>query len=275
MATINRKHIHIIVFFLLAILVPQTTMAQKRKTKKEEQTSHTDWVPDKVSRKAMPDRRPSSLEKPILTGNRNNSTTQVHGIDVSHHQGRIDWDEVAKDSKVGYVYLKATEGTGFVDNTYKYNFQACKRVGLKVGSYLFFRPNQSAKGQFDLFVSTVDTKKQDLLPFIDVEVVNGVSASVLQTRLLELCDLFEREYGKKPIIYTGRIFYQKYLYGNPRLRTYKYFIAAYSPSEPPALHDGLEYPMWQYSSTGRVRGIRGNVDMSRLVGRTTMRDIMY
>ena len=119
-----------------------------------------------------------------------------------------------------------------VDDTYAYNFRECKRVGLKVGSYLFFRPNLSAREQFKLFVSKVDTKSQDLLPLIDAEVIKGVSVRLFQRRLLELCDLLEKEYGKKPIIYTGRNFYNKHIYSNSRLRTYKYFIASYTFEEP-------------------------------------------
>lgn len=255
-------------------VVPQTAMAQKKKAKKvTHAVAQTEWVPDPVARKAMPDRHPGVIDKPSLVGYGGNSTL-VHGIDVSHYQGRINWDEVAKDPKVNYVYLKATEGVNYVDDTYNYNFRECKRVGLKVGSYLFFRPNLSAQAQFDLFVSQVDTRKQDLLPLVDVEVIKGVSTYVFQARLIELCELLEKEYGKKPLIYTGRNFYNKYIHGNSRLRSHKFFIASYSFEEP-ELYGGDEYHLWQYSASGRVRGIRGDVDMSRLVGRAMLRDIMY
>lgn len=276
MTIIRNRYIYILSLLLLFCVASQTTMAQKKKSSKK--AAHAvvqmDWQPDPVARKAMPDRHPNAIEKPNLVSYGSGGGTMVHGIDVSHYQGRINWDEVAKDSKVNYVYLKATEGINYVDDTYRYNFQSCKRVGLKVGSYLFFRPNLPAKAQFDLFVSQVDTRKQDLLPLIDAEVIKGVSTAVFQTRLIELCELFEKEYGKKPLIYTGRNFYNKHIYGNSRLRSYKFFIASYSFEEP-ELYGGDEYLLWQYTASGRVRGIRGDVDMSRLVGRTTMRDIMY
>ena len=272
--TIIRLRYTYIILLLLLTLVPHSAMAQKNKSKKATHAvAQTDWVPDPVARKAMPDRHPNAIDKPNLV-NYGNTATQVHGIDVSHYQGRINWDEVAQDPKVNYVYLKATEGINYVDDTYSYNFRECKRVGLKVGSYLFFRPNLPAKAQFELFVSQVDTKKQDLLPLVDAEVIKGVSVAVFQTRLIELCELLEKEYGKKPLIYTGRNFYNKHIHGNSRLRTYKFFIASYSFEEP-VLSGDSEYHLWQYSASGRVRGIRGDVDMSRLVGRTTMRDIMY
>lgn len=272
MTTHIRAYIYI--FAALFLLSSNTAWADKHDKNKKGKVTEIlpDLQPDPVARKARPDRHPKALEMPILVGH--STGEQVHGIDVSHYQGRIDWDEVARDSKVSYVYLKATEGVNTIDDTYRYNFQECKRVGLKVGSYLFFRPHLPARAQFDLFVSRVDTKKQDLLPVIDVEVAKGVSDAMLQSRLLELCDLFEREYGKKPIIYTGKNFYNKHIYGNSRLRAYKYFIAAYAFDEP-ELYGDHDYVLWQYSATGRVRGIRGNVDMSRFVGRHFLREIMY
>lgn len=267
-----------VMLLTLACLCCVQVMAQKksefRKSKKNR--NHTEYVqditPDPVARKARPDRHPSAQPMPLLLGH--GTAKQLHGIDVSHYQGRIDWDAVAKDPNVHYVYIKATEGVKTIDDRYEENFRECKRVGLKVGSYLFFRPHLPAKAQFDLFMSMVDTKKQDLLPLIDAEAIKGVSVYAFQTRLLELCDLFEKEYGKKPLIYTGRNFYDRNIAGNARLKAYKYFIAAYTFDEP-ELSGGNDYLMWQYTATGRVKGIRGNVDMSRFVGNHQLREILY
>lgn len=284
MINVSRAYIYIIMSLAASLCFTSAWADKRDKDKKNKQAvTIVTWEPDPVARKSRPDRHPAVLEMPHLgtssssynvAGGRGTGGSEAHGIDVSHYQGRINWDEVARDSRVTYVYLKATEGTNTIDDTYTYNFTECKRVGLKVGSYLFFRPHLSAQAQFDLFKSRVNTRQQDLLPVIDVEVIRGVSESVMQARLLELCDLFEREYGKKPIIYTGKNFYNKYIYGNHRLRAYKYFIAAYSFIEPD-LYGDHDYVMWQYSATGSVRGIRGNVDMSRFVGRHTIKDILY
>lgn len=274
MAQIYRAYLYILgaTFLFLSVALPLRAEKHNKGGKIKKTEAVADIQPDPIARKSRPDRHPKALEIPLLVGN--GTDEQLHGIDVSHYQGRVNWDEVAKDSKVNYVYLKATEGTNTIDDTYSYNFQECKRVGLKVGSYLFFRPHLSAKAQFELFVSRVDTKKQDLLPLIDAEAIKGVSDAVFQARLLELCDLFEKEYGKKPLIYTGKNFYNRHIHGNSRLRNYKFFIAAYAFDEP-ELYGNFDYLMWQYSATGRVRGIRGDVDMSRFVGRHTLREIMY
>lgn len=281
MTNVYRAYIYIILTIFASMCV-NTLYAQKKdkpKKSKHVETVVTDIQPDPVANKARPDRHPKVLEMPLFAsgGSRSGRGTggsEAHGIDVSHYQGRINWDEVARDPKITYVYLKATEGTGNQDDTYRYNFSECKRVGLKVGAYHFFRPQLPAKGQFDNFMSRVETRKQDLLPVVDIETTNGVSDAVLQSRLLEFCELLEREYGKKPIIYTGKNFYNKHIHGNSRLHAYKFFIAAYSFVEPD-LYDDNDYVLWQYSATGSVRGIRGNVDMSRFVGRHDIRDILY
>lgn len=281
MTPVHRAYIYILLT-VVAICCASTLSAQKKDNhKKQKHVTEmvVDIEPDPVAHKSRPDRHPKPLEMPLFAGGsivrgRGTGGSEAHGIDVSHYQGRINWDEVARDARVTYVYLKATEGTGNADDTYRYNFSECKRVGLKVGSYHFFRPQLSARAQFDQFVGHVETRRQDLLPVVDIETTNGVSDGVLQARLLEFCELLEREYGKKPIIYTGKNFYNKHIFSNTRLRSYKFFIAAYSFIEP-ELYDDNDYVLWQYSATGSVRGIRGNVDMSRFVGRHDIRDILY
>lgn len=274
MTSIRHSYIHILVAILFSSFF---SVAWAQNDSKQKKTKHEEFIipeilPDPIAPQARPDRHSGVLNMPMLSARV--SSEQLHGIDVSHYQGRINWDEVAKDPNVNYVYLKATEGVNTTDDTYRYNFRECKRVGLKVGSYLFFRPRLSAKAQFQHFMSMVDTKSQDLLPVIDAEVIKGVSVRAFQTRLLELCQLFEKEYGKKPIIYTGRNFYNKYIYGNTRLSTYKYFIASYTFEEP-QLNGDKEYVMWQYTAAGSVKGIRGDVDQSKLMGRHTLADILY
>lgn len=267
-----RTSLFVTLFFLCSSVLLAQKGGKNRKAKKNTHIEYvTDIQPDPIMRKSRPDRHPSPLEMPALIGH--GTVQQLHGIDVSHYQGRINWDVVAQQPNVHYVYIKATEGVKTIDDRYEYNFRECKRVGLKVGSYLFFRPHLSARAQFDLFCSVVDTKSQDLLPLIDAEAIKGVSIPVFQQRLLELCSLFEKEYGVKPLIYTGRNFYNRNIHGNPRLSEYKYFIASYSLDEP-ELNGNDDYLLWQYSATGRVSGIRGNVDMSRFVGKHHLSEIL-
>ena len=62
----------------------------------------------------------------------------IQGIDLSHYQGEVFWEAVGDNSKMAYVYLKATEGGTRIDPTYKKNIELAHRYGLKVGSYHFF-----------------------------------------------------------------------------------------------------------------------------------------
>ena len=84
------------------------------------------------------------------------------GIDVSHYQGYIDWKQVAADNRVGFVYLKATENVGLVDNTYRRNLEGARAEGIPVGVYHFFNSMSAAAAQLQNFCSVVDPRTQDL-----------------------------------------------------------------------------------------------------------------
>ena len=84
------------------------------------------------------------------------------GIDVSHYQGFIDWQRVAREGEVGYVYIKATEGNSLQDDTYTYNISEARKAGIKVGSYHFFRANVNVDEQLANLTSLVKKEQQDL-----------------------------------------------------------------------------------------------------------------
>ena len=86
---------------------------------------------------------------------------QQQGIDVSHYQGRIDWDRVARTGDVAFVYVKATEGAGYVDDCYLRNLYGARRAGIPVGVYHFFSPSASALVQLENFRTNVDPRQQD------------------------------------------------------------------------------------------------------------------
>lgn len=274
----HRQHIYRILT-LVAILMVVTAQAYagRRKNKKQPSADYSMFEPDKPAAdfKAMPDVPQPARRQPRLGNVGAVVTNHTHGIDVSHYQGRIDWQAVARSGSAGYVYLKATESNTLVDDTYQYNLTEARRHGLKVGSYHFFRPGVNAAAQYENFRRTVDRKKQDLLPLIDVEVTGGVAVATLHTRLQEFLSLVTKEYGRRPIIYTGKNFYNKYFAPYPNFKGYLFMIAQYTPQEEPYLNGGDDYIIWQYTGHGRVNGIRGDVDQSRFVGRHTLSEILY
>ena len=195
----------------------------------------------------------------------------LQGIDVSHYQGHIDWRTVARTGEVVYVYVKATEGAQLVDDTYITNIQGARKAGLKVGCYHFYRPNVSPQLQFQNMVSVVSLRHQDLIPIIDVEIRGRDLLPYFQRNLRNFLNMVEKHYRVKPILYTSRDFYNKHLSGP--FSGYKYMIARYA-AEVPELCDNAPFVMWQYSASGRVPGIRGNVDRSCFIDNYTLQDIM-
>lgn len=185
------------------------------------------------------------------------------GIDVSHYQGWIDWDQVADSRQISYVYLKATEGATMTDDTYRRNLQEIRRVGLRVGSYHFYRSNVPWREQFENLKRHVKKEEQDLVPIVDIEHRGRVSIEKFIRDLSAFLRQVERHYGKKPLLYTYQNFYNRYL--SHRFEGYHWMIAKYQ-DEAPQLVDGCQYTMWQYTQSGSLPGIEGDVDRSRLVG---------
>ena len=216
---------------------------------------------------------PLALERDFMgeTVSAHVANRSIMGIDVSHYQGQIDWREVARNSDVHYVYVKATEGAELVDNTYKTNIRGARRAGLKVGIYHFYIPSVSPQRQFQNLRSAVDLQDMDLLPIIDIERRGRENLQVFQRNLKTFIQLVERHYGVKPVLYCSRDFYNKYLSGP--FTSYKYMIARYHP-DIPELCDNASFVMWQFSSTSYVRGIRGHVDRSCMMDSYTLRDIL-
>ena len=199
------------------------------------------------------------------------TANQGQGIDVSHYQGRINWEQVARNKDIQFVYVKATESSGFVDDFYLRNLYGAKRVGIPVGVYHFFRPNASALTQLENFRTNVDPRQQDLIPIVDVEKRGKGSLTQFQGRLKAFLDGVERMFGVKPIIYTGVNFYAKYLEG--KFTGYRFMVARYA-EEFPGLCDDVPILLWQFTCTSRVDGIKGYVDRSVFLDRYNLSDIL-
>ena len=198
--------------------------------------------------------------------------SHVHGIDLSHYQGEVFWEAIGDNSKMAYVYLKATEGGDRIDDKYEQNIELAHKYGLKVGSYHFFRPKTPLKLQLENFKAQCRPSQQDLIPMIDVETKQGLSNDAFRDSLMTFLAMVEEAYHQKPLVYTGTNFYNKYMSG--LMNCYKLMIAQYS-SNVPVLNDGNDYMLWQYTGKGHVDGIRGYVDKSRFMGRHGLREIRY
>lgn len=187
----------------------------------------------------------------------------TYGIDVSVHQGKIEWGEIStfRGHPITFVYIKATEGATRKDRTYERNIEEARKTDLLIGSYHFFKANRDPKTQFDNFQSIVDRSKQDLVPMIDVEEIVGVGEELFKERLHTFVQLIEEYYGKKPLIYSQNSFFNRHL--ADRYSSYPLMIARYHTQQP-RLDNDIKWTIWQFTEEGKLDGIRGYVDLNIL-----------
>ncbi len=193
----------------------------------------------------------------------------MHGIDVSHHQDNIEWEAVkamqVKNIKVGFAFMKATEGLGRVDNTYRRNWFNAKQAGIPRGAYHFFISSKSGKAQAENFIETVNLQKGDLPPVLDIEQTNGASVEDIQQRALDWLNRVEQFYKVKPIIYTNVDFYENFLSG--KFDDYPLWVAHYLVPDRPRIQ--RNWIFWQHNEKGHVNGISANVDFNVFNGDST------
>ena len=190
----------------------------------------------------------------------------IHGIDVSHHQDDINWDLVksmqVKNIKIGFVFIKATEGIGKVDSHFNQNWFRSKDAGICRGAYHFFLATKSGKLQAQNFIDVVELKRGDLPPVLDVEQTYGVRTDRLQREVKTFLQTIEQYYGVKPIIYTNVDFYKQYL--NGQFDDYPLWVAHYLRQDTPRIK--RDWLFWQHSEAGKVNGITTDVDCNVFKG---------
>jgi len=190
----------------------------------------------------------------------------VKGVDVSYYQGTIDWAAVKGDG-VEYAFVRVSDGTGFEDPKFQANWDGTRAAGIYRGAYQFFRPNQDPIAQADLLLSKIGTlAPDDLPPVIDVEANGGLGPAAVASAVRAWVDHVSAALGRAPIIYTGFFFWRDQV-GAPDLTTSPLWHAQYTTAECPNIAPPWpDWAFWQFTSTGRVAGISGDVDTNRFNG---------
>ena len=198
---------------------------------------------------------------------------EIYGIDVSHHQGKIEWGKVKKwkNKKLDFVYIKATEGATYIDKTYKTNIKEAKENDFLVGSYHYFRTTSSIENQFQNFIKTIDKSKQDLIPLIDVEEKTNWTNNEFHKNFKAFLNMVENYFGQKPMIYTVNSFYNLNLSG--KYKEYHFLIGRYGENAP-NMRDKTSWTIWQFSETGKVEGIPKYVDIDVLNNKYNLQDLL-
>ena len=185
----------------------------------------------------------------------------VQGIDVSHYQKNIKWQEIDKQ-QVQFAFIKATEGGDFKDEKFLTNWTEAKRQNIPVGAYHFFTFCKSGAEQAKNFIETVPIDSTSLPPVIDLEYAGNCDLTKGIPELLIEIQTFaqqlENHFHKKPILYVTSDFYEEVVMGkfmeNP--------IWLRSIRNEPSLPDGRKWSFWQYENRGDLQGIKIYTDLN-------------
>jgi lysozyme len=188
----------------------------------------------------------------------------VRGVDVSHHQGPIDWDRLKADG-VEFAYIKASEGETFNDPRFSRNWFAAEQAGILRGAYHFFSPCRTGKAQAENFIRIVPADANALPAALDAEQMHPCrdhpTLPDLAAEIAVFLDTVEKATGKRPVIYTTREFHDLHLagkFGKERFWVRSLVISPRFREE--------NWIFWQYHNRGRRSGVDGPVDLNAYRG---------
>jgi Lyzozyme M1 (1,4-beta-N-acetylmuramidase) len=194
---------------------------------------------------------------------------KVHGLDISHHQEKVNWTLV--DKKYKFIILKATEGQNFLDTDFLYNWNNARLNGFVVGAYHFFVMTSSGEAQADFYISKVPDSEKTLPPIIDLEIsTKKYKKPDVIEHLRVMVEKLEKHYKKRVIFYVNYNTYNAYIKGEfPEnkiwITDYKYF---------PKIDEENRWIIWQVSRRGRIEGIPGFTDKNVLRKGMTVEEII-
>jgi lysozyme len=184
----------------------------------------------------------------------------VEGIDVSKWQAEIDWDAVA-GAGIRFAFIRTNHGLDILDQWYDYNWTEARRVGILRGTYQYFAPAEDPIAQADLLLDRMGPLEDgDLPPVLDVEQADGRTAEQIVEAIHIWSDRVEEVLGVLPIIYTAKYFWQDSVGAPEDFLDHPLWVANYGVDCPLMADPWPRWDFWQYTSTGSVSGIGGNVD---------------
>lgn len=192
----------------------------------------------------------------------------IKGFDVSHHQKDINWKKISPET-YKFVYLKSTEGGDFKDRKFQDNWLQAREQGFLVGAYHFYRLCREGEIQAQNFIETVPNKQDALPPVIDLEYdsncINHFSKDRLLKEIQIMHDRLRQHYGKQPIFYVSKSFYNIVLAGN-FVKT-PLWVREYQSE--PKLKNNPKWLFWQHTNQGKIQGISTPVDLNVFYGNSS------
>jgi GH25 family lysozyme M1 (1,4-beta-N-acetylmuramidase) len=186
------------------------------------------------------------------------NNAEIKGIDVSKWQGTINWASV-KDAGIQFAMLRSSYGSSSVDSTFETYYQQAKANGIAVGAYHYSYATTIAKAttEVNFLISKLNGKQFEYPICVDIE--DTSQSSLDQETLTEIALTYLeklRDAGYYPIIYANKKWFL-YRLDDSKLTYYNHWVAQWGSSITYTGNVG----MWQYSSTGVISGISGNVDL--------------
>lgn len=178
----------------------------------------------------------------------------VMGVDVARYQGEINWHKL-EEQDVSFAFIKATEGSGHIDEFARSNLEKASETDIKISAYHFFSFDSPGETQAENYISVVGADDINMPPVIDIEYYgdkrsNKPTPEEAESILLPLLERLEEYYGAKPIIYTTLPVYAKYI--KESFSDYPLWIRSVC-CEP----DFIDWKFWQFSDKGELYGFSG------------------
>lgn len=180
----------------------------------------------------------------------------IVGIDISAHNGDIDFDKV-KEEGIEFVIIKASEGGTFKDRKFIDNIRNARKAGIKTGAYHFFRFDTPGYIQGLNFVNSIHGRELDLPAAIDIEEFtnpNLQATRLVMNRVIEMVDYLERR-GYRVMLYTNKKGHARFIKG--QLESYPLWLCSLG-NRP----EGIDCALWQATHHGKVKGVDHDVDIN-------------
>lgn len=222
----------------------------------------------------VPTPTPTLAPTPTPAPSATPASAYLTGIDVSYHQGAIDWQQV-RAAGTSFAFIRASAGTLTADSMYAANRSGASAAGLRVGAYHFGNPDGAANdaaNEAAWFLRNASVASGDLVPVLDLEASNGLGSAALISWAQTWLQQVEAATGARPVIYTNASFWQSSMANTDWFARngYRLWIASWTvasqPTMPAGGWAGTGWTFWQHSSTASVPGVTGGVDADRFAG---------
>jgi lysozyme len=186
-------------------------------------------------------------------------TSLLWGVDMSHHQGSVDWEEISKENPA-FLIMKASEGSTFTDPRFRSNLKSAENKGIPVGAYHFFSYSSSGKAQAKHFLDVVGEDAECRLLVLDVEYRrNMYQMTNISKEISDFMNLVKERTGKYPMIYSECSYYNRYL--RPRFQnSLDRWICEFGRKP------SCDHVIHQVTDRKRVSGYNGFVDYNEFTG---------